>query len=85
MYTQNTKENSITIREYIGDNKLIDFSSSFHEKVPKNQDYILEKSLQNYSKSMDLESLEIIGKQMRNSICKIYCHDGSIGTGFFVI
>ena len=82
-FSRMPKENSITIREYTGDNKLIDFSSSFHEKVPKSQDYIPEKSLHNYSKSMDLESLEIIGKQMRNSICKIYCHDGSVGTGFF--
>ena len=82
-FSRMPKENSITIKEYLGDNKSIGFSYTFQEKVPNIDDYVPEKYLNDHSKSMDLESLEIIGKQMKNSICKIYCKDGSCGTGFF--
>ena len=48
----------------------------------KDKDYIEEKDLKRYSKSMSLEEKEIAFKQMKYSICKIICNVGH-GTGFF--
>jgi len=41
-----------------------------------------EKYLNKYPKSISIEAIEIILKQMRNSICKICLKNGKKGTGF---
>ena len=58
------------------------------KKTQKNnldEEYIKEKNLKNCPKEVSLEQSEYINKQMKNSICKIKCKDGSTGTGFFCI
>ena len=44
---------------------------------------INEKFLEKYSEPVSLKGTEIILKQMKTAICKIYVEDGSKGTGFF--
>ena len=46
-------------------------------------EYKPEKKLKDHGKSVNKNQLKIIGLQMEKSICKIYCNDGSYGTGFF--
>ena len=48
-------------------------------------DYIPEKDLPNYSKSISLEEMITGIKQMQNSILKIKNADGGIGTGFYCL
>ena len=50
-----------------------------------NKDYIKEKSLNNHTKSTNLEGMETITQQMKQSVCKIICKDGNSGTGFFCL
>ena len=42
-----------------------------------------EKLLTNYPKPISIKGTEIILKQMKECICKIYLKDGTKGTGFF--
>ena len=42
-----------------------------------------EKILIKYPKPISIKSTEIILKQMKECICKIYLKDGTKGTGFF--
>ena len=54
--------------------------------MESDDDYEKEKDLVNHSKSMSLEQLEMVAKQMKNSVCKIRIQiDGKSGhgTGFF--
>ena len=44
---------------------------------------IEEKELSNLSKAMSLRTIIILENLSRTHICKIYCNDGSHGTGFF--
>ena len=46
-------------------------------------EYKIEKKLKDHGKSVNKNQLKIIVLQMEKSICKIYCNDGSYGTGFF--
>ena len=45
--------------------------------------YIEEKILKNNPKSISIAALDIIIPKAKENICKIYCNDGSQGTGFF--
>ena len=47
------------------------------------EDYIREKELSNQPKSIPLNVLTILADIGKTHICKIYCKDGSHGTGFF--
>ena len=48
-------------------------------------DYIPEKDLPNYSKSISIEEMITGIRQMKNSILKIKNADGGIGTGFYCL
>ena len=48
------------------------------------EDYIKEKDLNGYSKSLSMEEMEIIFTQMKKSLCYIECKDNGHGTGFFL-
>ena len=48
-----------------------------------NLDYIAQKELENFPKSISIEQMDIIKRQMATSICKIKCPNGGFGTGFF--
>ena len=43
----------------------------------------MEKSLEDYPSIITIKKTKIIIDQIEKSICKIYCKDGSQGTGFF--
>ena len=45
--------------------------------------FIKEKHLSNHAKSESMGDLIIFLEQMKKSVCKIYCHNGGHGTGFF--
>ena len=45
--------------------------------------YIPEKELDKVPKSISIEQLDVIKKQMESSICKIECPRGGFGTAFF--
>ena len=49
----------------------------------KEEKYIEEKILKNNPKSIPIRALDIIIPKSKENICKIYCNDGSQGTGFF--
>ena len=49
----------------------------------KEEKYIKEKELFNLPKSIPAKQLKILLNLLENNICKIYCKDGSSGTGFF--
>ena len=46
-------------------------------------DYIEEKDLSGYSKSLSNEEMKILMDLNEKKICKIECNDGDHGTGFF--
>jgi len=46
-------------------------------------DYMPEKELKGHINSVNKMQLEKILSQMEKCICRIYCNDGSKGTGFF--
>ena len=45
--------------------------------------YIKEKQLSNQPRSIPANQMEILLNLLKTNICKIYCNDGSHGTGFF--
>ena len=47
------------------------------------ENYIKEKDLVNQPKGISFKEMNILGKLLMTHICKIYCKDGSHGTGFF--
>ena len=49
----------------------------------KNEDYIREKELANQPKAFDPDEMSNLIELIKTHICKIYCKDGSHGTGFF--
>ena len=54
--------------------------------MESDDDYEKEKDLEGHSKSMSLEAMEIVAKQMKNCVCKIKFKVGGKngnGTGFF--
>jgi hypothetical protein len=48
-------------------------------------DYINEKQLKNYPKSLPLSKMKIIMEQMNTAVCRIHCIKGGYGTGFFCL
>ena len=46
-------------------------------------DSIKESLIQNQPNPISLEGMKKIIYHMENCICKIFCQNGSIGTGFF--
>jgi len=46
-------------------------------------DYMQEISIDTQPESVSLDGTEIILKQMKKNVCKIYKKNGSYGTGFF--
>ena len=42
-----------------------------------------EKLLNDYPKPIFIKQTEIILRQMKNSVCRVNCKDGSKGSGFF--
>ena len=48
-----------------------------------NDDIIEERDLRNHTKSISIDILEIILKQMKNCICRIECNSHVYATGFF--
>ena len=51
--------------------------------MKKNDEYIKEKELANTPKSFDIQEMSILFDLIKTHVCKIYCKDGSHGTGFF--
>ena len=49
----------------------------------KKDNYIKEKELANQPKAIAAEEMIILLDLIKTHICKIYCKDGSHGTGFF--
>ena len=49
----------------------------------KGKDFYEQKDLENHSKSMSLDAMKIIEKQMENCVCKIESNKGGCGSGFF--
>ena len=49
----------------------------------RGKDLYEEKDLENHSKSMSLDAMKIIEKQMENCVCKIESNKGGCGSGFF--
>ena len=47
------------------------------------QSYIPQKELDKVPKSISIDQMDIMKKQMETSICKIECPSGGFGTGFF--
>ena len=47
------------------------------------ENIILERDISDIPKPVTINGTKIILNQMNESICKIYCYDGSKGTGFF--
>ena len=54
-------------------------SSSYERR----KDLYEEKYLENHTKSMSLDAMKIIEKQMENCVCKIESNKGGCGSGFF--
>ena len=48
-------------------------------------DYINEKQLKNYPKSLPLSKMKIIMEQMDKAVFRIHCSKGGYGTGFFCL
>ena len=49
------------------------------------KDYIEEKDIGDYSKSISHSTMKMLFIILERSICKINCNDGSHGTGFFCV
>ena len=49
----------------------------------KEENYIKEKQLSNQPRSIPANQMEILLNLLKTNICKIYCNEGSHGTGFF--
>ena len=47
------------------------------------ENYIREKELANQPKAIPTKEMIILLNLIKANICKIYCEDGSHGTGFF--
>ena len=51
----------------------------------KEEDYIKQKELSNQPKFISIENQKLLLDIMKTHVCKIYCKDGSYGTGFFCL
>ena len=53
--------------------------------MEKAKEYIPEKILKDHQKFLSIEIMKIVFNYAENKICKIFCNDGRIETGFFCI
>ena len=53
--------------------------------MEKAKEYIPEKILKAHQKFLSIEIMKILFNYAENKICKIFCNDGRIETGFFCI
>jgi len=51
----------------------------------EDEKYIQEKELTGFPKAISFEVFDILKPKVKSNVCKIYCSDGSHGTGFFCI